>query len=257
MEELLTSIIASTSAIVWGVELISQILRKILRIDRHWIQAQKSLIKFRIVLKDSNEKLYTLIQEGECVMKATYDSDEQIITYSDLGKSLHVEKNQIASSAESLVFNFAYNSTRKITKSGSQKARVSKETDLIGKLLKKKAKESTITLSILFVAFLIEIFLYFFVTNSKSTYVLIFLCIMFWFAFSKQIILQFRVKKGLYGTWHSEAREIIAFIADYKKSNGTGLGKTELIFQDEDEEQEPDSFILKNLNRGEQRVHWD
>lgn len=47
---------------------------------------------------------------------------------------------------------------------------------------------------------------------------------------------------------HIETREIIAFIADCKKNDKTGLGKTELIFQDG--EQEVDSFTLKNLNRG-------
>lgn len=128
MTDLLASIITSTSAVVLVSELIMRVLRKILRVDRYLIQSQKSLVKLRIVLKDSNERLYTLIQNGDGIVKATYDSDEQIIIYSDLGKSVHIEKTKMASSAESLVFNFAYNSTKKIPKSSSQKARVSKET---------------------------------------------------------------------------------------------------------------------------------
>lgn len=227
-------------------KMLESIIHKMLK------QRRKSLVKFRIVLKDSNRNLYAFIQEGDGVIKVKYNGDGQIIEYSNLNKFLQNERIKKASSAESLAFNFAYNATKKGAKS-NKKARIPKEIDLIGKLLKKKAKESALTLRVLFAALCVESLHYFFISESKNIGILIFICIMFLLAFAKQILLQIRVKNGLYGTCYSEAKEILAFIADYQKRNRPGSGKTTLDFPAE----EPDRLTQKNLNRGGAACLWE
>ena len=68
--------------------------------------------------------------------------------------------------------------------------------------------------------------------------------------FLKQIILNYRVRKGLYGTCFNEAREILLFIKSEKKDKGSGTKISQLVFKNE----QSDINILKELCKGERNV---
>lgn len=253
INELLMSIDSSMivfAALTLLVNCISSWLFRTLRFTEQKLQSKKSLLKLRMVMKDEDENLYALIRDGKLIIKATYDSKNQTITYSDLSKASHSKRARFASSAETLAFNFVYSSIKKAPKTEAKKSRVSKETDLIGKLLKKKAKEATSAYQILLVALCVEMLIHLFVPNSRSTYVMLFTCIVILLVFAKQYLLQYRVKKGLYGTCYSEAKEIISFISNNNPKSGSGLKESKLIFKYE----EIETSVQKDLYKGEQHV---
>lgn len=221
-----------------------------LQINMRKLSSIKSLVKMQIVMKDDHENLYVLIRNDKLIIKASYNNKERTIIYSDLKQASYSEKSRVASLEETLAFNFAYSSIKKISKSDTKKNRLPKETDLIEKLLKKKAREATWTYRILILALCIEILFNSFVFNSQNTYVMIFTCVMIFLALTKQFILQFRVKKGLYGTCYSEAKEIISFISNDKTNHITGSKTSKLIFRDEEFERSS----LKDLYEGERHV---
>lgn len=226
------------------------LVHSILRFEMKMIHSLKILLKWRMVMKDKNENLYILIEDGKKIIKATYDDREQTITYSKLTDSSHFDSSTIASSAETLEFNFAYSSIKKPTGNITKKNGISKETDLIGKLLKKKVKDANLTYQTLAIAFCIEILLYFVHPSSSNMFVMVFICGMMFLVFLKQIILNYRVRKGLYGTCFNEAREILLFIKSEKKDKGSGTKISQLVFKNE----QSDINILKELCKGERNV---
>lgn len=51
---------------------------------------------------------------------------------------------------------------------------------------------------------------------------------------SKALVLDYRIKHGLYGTCDAEAREIIYFMIEQKSKNGTGSPPKKLVFRQEE-----------------------
>lgn len=206
-------------------------------------------------MEDNQGNLFAIIyNDKKELTKIEYNSKKQIITLSALDKFIDSESLKFASSSDSLAFNFIYESIKKKINKDSQQGQITKETGLIANLLKKKSEEFRTTHQVLSTALFILIltsFLFYDLYNSQRIYVMYFVCIMFLLTFIKQHLLNYRVKKGLYGTCYSEAKEIISFMINEKKQGGTGSGKTQLIFLPEEESEKT---LLENLGWGEYGV---
>jgi len=237
------------------IDIISKLLCYILKISELSSHLKKIIYKYRIVMKDNQKNLYTFIlNDNKELMKIIYNLEKQTITSAALNKLTDSEHFKFASSDDSLVFNFIYESIKKKINKGSQHGQITKETSIIVNLLKKKFREFRTTYLILGITLFILIVTSFFfrdLHNSQSVYVMFFICIIFLLAFIKQHLLNYRVKKRLYGTCYSEAKEIISFMTDEKKQGGTGSGKTQLIFRPEEES---GKTLLENLGWGEYGV---
>ncbi len=115
----------------------------------------------------------------------------------------------------------------------SKKAEIKKQASVIGLLLKSKQKEilqASIALS--FITVLFNILGYRFdepilVGNA-------FICLCFVLLITYQLLLNYRIKNGLYGTNNYEAREIIEFILNNSDEFKSGSGKTISIFPEEE-----------------------
>lgn len=228
---------------------------------------EKVIIRHKIVLKDDNKKLYTFEKNGDIINKILLDFEKKEIIHSikidqDLSKfevgikkeNLDLEKVKVANDAESLVFNFVINSrslpSPKGTKRNISSANMAKDIDLMMKLLQKKVKSNTFTYFALIFSLLVEFLIGALNPLFFNNRIILLTCILIVLSFINQLILKYRVKKGLYGTSYLEAREIITFIFNEQNNGGNGRGKTKLVFPEEEIEQN----VLLNRVRGEEHA---
>lgn len=228
---------------------------------------ERSIIKHRIVLKDDNKKLYTFEKNGDTINKILLDFEKNAIIHSvkidqDFSKfevgikkrDLDLAKVKVANDAESLAFNFVINSRPLLSPKGTKKnissANIAKDVDLMMKLLQKKVKSNTFTYFALIFSLLVEFLIGTLNPLFFNNRIILLTCILIVLSFTNQLILKYRVKKGLYGTNYLEAREIITFIFNEQNNGGNGRGKTKLVFPEEEIEQN----VLLNRVRGEEHA---
>lgn len=251
MIEYISFIIALIGAILGIVSTISTAATHKLMENKIKKQAMNDIIiRHKIVLKDGKEKLYTLEKDGELVKKIVLDTGKKTIIYLTIGKELYTPKTKVANNAESLAFNCAINSIPKDTKKNKSSANIAKDIDLMMKLLQKKAKSNTFSYFALIFSLIVEFFLVTLNPLFLNDKVILFTCILIILSFANQLILKYRVKKGLYGTSYLEAKEIISFIFNEQNNSNNGTGKTKLVFPREEIEQ----YVLLNRNRSEEHA---
>lgn len=249
---------------------------------------ERSIIKHRIVLKDDKKKLYTFEKDGDIINEILLDFGKNAIIHSvrtdpdgakkglkivnvdpddtkidlkivntdpDNAKiDLDLAKAKIANDAESLAFKFAISAHPSLSfkdpKRNISSVNIAKDVDLMMKLLQKKIKSNTFTYFALVFSLFIELLLGTLNPLFFNNRIILLTCILIILSFTNQLILKYRVKKGLYGTSYLEAREIITFIFNEQNNGGNGRGKTKLVFPKEENEQN----VLLNRIRGEEHA---
>ncbi|CAH8188383.1 hypothetical protein [Vibrio aestuarianus] len=93
---------------------------------------------------------------------------------------------------------------------GSAKDR--KANTIVGVMLLEKAKKGTIQQTILILAIVAHLFIVWFTPSDISQFVLLFLAVLLLAVFVDQKLIEFRIRKGWYGSNEFETRELIEFI---------------------------------------------
>ncbi|HAT2715243.1 TPA: hypothetical protein ACSP71_003187 [Aeromonas hydrophila] len=107
---------------------------------------------------------------------------------------------------------------------GSAKDR--KANTIVGVMLLEKAKKGTIQQSILILAIVAHLFIVWLTGSDISQFVLLFLAVLLLAVFVDQKLIEFRIRKGWYGSNEFETRELIEFITlhsnkdDFNDGNG-------------------------------------
>lgn len=115
----------------------------------------------------------------------------------------------------------------------SKKKEMKKQASVIGLLLRRKQKEiiqASLTLSFITILFNILGFRF----DEPVLFGNIFICFCFSLLIVYQLLLNYRIKNGLYGTNNYEAREIIGFIINNSDKFKDDSGKTLPIFPEEE-----------------------
>lgn len=213
-------------------------------------------LKHRNSLKkdDADPTVYLYINDNKKRIKVTIDNSKNTIFVTEEDKiiSPHSKILKPARKHERLPFLYAISSilVRPEMISGEQsiRTRMKEENNLIMSLLEKKAQNTTKACYALFGVLLIEFLFAFVLPKSFSRWVVILACFFILLCNIGQWILEYRVKRGLYGTNSKEAREIISYIINNADNNTNRKNGMKLVFP----KPEYENVIIKN--GGEVRV---
>ncbi|CAK2367986.1 hypothetical protein [Vibrio sp. 10N.222.55.B11] len=101
-----------------------------------------------------------------------------------------------------------------------------KANTIVGVMLLEKAKKGTIQQSILILGILAHLFIVWLTDSGINQFVLLFLAVLLLAVFTDQKLMEFRIRKGWYGSNEFETRELIEFITlhsnkdDFNDGNG-------------------------------------
>lgn len=194
------------------------------------------LSSFTIVFEDEKKVLYSFIKIGEQIKKMTFDRKSGSVTLTDAEMDSLDRKVKAARSSDALAFSYiAKKALSDCEKTGTQ-SNITEKDSLVMRLLQRKYKKNTVTYLCLLASIFLESIVYNFFSISNN-WVTLFLCALLILLYSNQLVLKFRVKRGLYGTCYSEAKEIISYILLNQKKDGTGSGTPKLVFPEEEIEQ--------------------
>ncbi|OMO23054.1 MULTISPECIES: hypothetical protein [Vibrio] len=107
-----------------------------------------------------------------------------------------------------------------------ESAKDRKANTIVGVMLLEKAKKGTIQQAILILAIVAHLFIVWFTASDISQFVLLFLTVLLLAVFLDQKLIEFRIRKGWYGSNEFETRELIEFITlhsnkdDFNDGNG-------------------------------------
>ncbi len=177
-----------------------------------------SLFKSKGIIKAIKRAFDAYVSEKEKVDTISVTIVKRVFR----GKSLLLDASIILNSSafvvvESLAEQIAYSD-------GSAKDR--KANTIVGVMLLEKAKKGTIQQAILLLAIVVYLFIVWFTASDISQFLLLFLTVLLLAVFLDQKLIEFRIRKGWYGSNEFETRELIEFITlhsnkdDFNDGNG-------------------------------------
>ena len=187
-----------------------------------------------LTFRDKNSNLYTFEAIGTKTRMTVLDTEGNLLSTDHIDPKL-LKTLEVASRRSNLALAYALSKIPEDSIQHVSKIRLPKEDHLIMQLIKKKDSGNSATYASLLLAIISEFVLFSRYHESYMLFALSLTSILLLFSYINQRIFKYRVECGLYGTCEAEAREIIAFILEWRKKNSdSDSDLPKLVFKEEE-----------------------